>query len=244
MRHPHGLAKRDRDKNGNWDPAAKLYRVKYNPKDPENSAVVPVTPKEIKAKNARIWINGMYNTKDDAVRLGVNHTGSNEFYMIHNPSDGPLNDFGECCVQKLGIKTTVASTTTDILRNFDLKTANIVAHSQGTMILNKSLQTLHKEGVEMKGMKLSYHGAAANVLRSRMFANKVGAEIVENDGHPLDAVHNIVGMNTVNPLRIAGSVIAAPLLFKNDRISPHTNKGGGKDLPKVFNSPLFHQILP
>jgi hypothetical protein len=41
--------------------------------------------------------------------------------------------------------------------------------------------------------------------------------------YALDAVHHIVGMNTLNPLRIAGSVLAAPLLFSKDRdvlISP------------------------
>jgi hypothetical protein len=157
-----------------------------------------------------------------------------------------LGDLGESTLQKLGLRTKVANSTRDLLRHFDLPTANVTSHSQGTMIANSALGDLRKEGKDMRGLQMNYHGAAANSLLSRALAHRIGAQVNEFTGHALDPVHNIVGMNTLNPLRIAGSVLAAPLVFSEDRnLSPHSKPDGqAKRLGPVFQSRLFHPLLP
>lgn len=229
-----------------WDPNAKLYRVTGDPKTGKANKPELVNPKDIRAKNATIWINGMANDEKRAAELGLFHTGKGEFYMIHNPTHGGIRDIGESSLQKLGLRTKVANSTRDLLRNFDLPSANVTAHSQGTMIVNSALGDLRKEGKNMKGMTMNYHGAAANSFLSRALAHRVGAKVNEFTGHALDPVHNIVGMNTLNPLRIAGSLLAAPLLFNKDRDkSPHSKPDGqAKKLGPIFQSKLFHPFLP
>jgi hypothetical protein len=39
---------------------------------------------------------------------------------------------------------------------------------------------------------------------------------------PWDLVPNIIGLNTLNPIKIIGSIIAAPTLFMGPAVSPHT----------------------
>ena len=228
-----------------FDPNAKLFRVTLDPKTGKH---IPreISPRDIEKKNAHIWINGIANNPVRAAELGGYHTGRKEFYMIHNPTGGMLGDLGESALQKLGLRTKVANSTRDLLRHFDLPSANVTAHSQGTMILNSALGDLSKEGKDMRGMNLNYHGAAANNLLSAGLARRVGAHIQNFQGHALDPVHNIVGMNTLNPLRIAGSVLAAPLLFNSDPDkSSHTKPDGqAKKLGPVFQSRLFDPLMP
>jgi len=207
---------------------------------------VPVDTKDINPKNAHIWINGMTNNVDQARKLGLFHTGKLKFYMIHNPTGGMAGDLGESTLQKLGLRTKVANSTRDLLRHFDLPTAIVTAHSQGSMIMNSALGDLHREGKNMKGLNLNYHGAAANSFISAALAHRIGARIKNFEVHALDAVHNIVGMNTLNPLRIAGSVLAAPLMFNNDQEkSTHSKPNGqAKKLGPIFQSPLFNPLVP
>jgi RHS repeat-associated protein len=222
------------DKTGKWNPAAQLYKVTGDPKTGKVRKIIPISlsAKEVKNINAEIWINGMINNQDDAASLGLGHTGKSEFYMIHNPTNGGGSDLiEECAPQRLGFQSKVASTTRDILREFDLNSAHVTAHSQGTMILNKALRGLRDEKKNMVGMRLDYDGAAANVIGTKILAHQIGATIGRFEGHALDPVHNIIGMNTINPLRIAGSLIASPLLFKDRDTSPHSKRVA---LPLVF----------
>ncbi len=228
-----------------FDPNAKLYRVTGDPKTGDGKAV-EISPKDINPKNAHIWINGMHNKLDAARKLGLRHTRKPEFYMIHNPSDGFFPDVGESTLQKFGFRTQVANSTRDLLRHFDLPTANVTSHSQGTMIMNSALGDLRKEGKNMKGMNLNYHGAAANGLLSAALAHRIGAHIPNFEGHALDPVHNIIGMNSPNLLRIAGSLIATPLLFSGDQDkSQHTLPNGeAKKLSPIFQGKLFDPLFP
>jgi RHS repeat-associated protein len=249
---PDGLeiAKNGRDvddKTKKWNPAAQLYKVKCDPKTGEvlEKKSVTTSAKDNSIKNATIWLNGMANNSAKAAELGWFHKGKSEFYMIHNPSNGGINDVGECAPQRLGFETKVASTTRDLLGQFNLGSANVTSHSQGTMILNKALSGLRQEGKDMRGMHLNYDGAAANILTSKFLAHRIGAKIDRFEGHALDPVHNIVGMNTLNPLRIAGSLIASPMLFMDRDTSPHSKRvGQAKNLSPFFQSKLFHPIAP
>jgi RHS repeat-associated protein len=227
---PLGL-KKDRDENGNWDPNSKLYKVTKNSKDPEKPSIVEVSARDIKRKNATIWMNGMNNDRDAAAQLGLNHTGEDEFYMVHNPSNGAPSDlFNECTKNKLRLETEVVNSAAEILKEFDLNTAKITAHSQGTMILQQAMQKLDASGVDMAGATVQLDGAAAHIPGKNGFGAELksyGANMLPPRGSPFDAVHNIVGGNTKNPAKLIGSLIAAPLLFTNQNLSPHSTVEGG-----------------
>jgi hypothetical protein len=162
--------------------------------------------------------------------------------MIHNLSNGGGPDFGECGVNKLNAKTRVAVTAADHLKKFDLTSATVTAHSQGTMILRGAMMKLEKEDKNMGGMKVQLDGAAAHIGGSFGFRKQMereGVEVLPPRGSPFDAVHNIVGMNTANPLRIVGSLLAAPLLFTDRETSPHGTVEGGILTNKFGNNPLL-----
>ena len=55
-------------------------------------------------------------------------------------------------------------------------------------------------------------GAVNGSLDSQRLANS----------HFFDPVSAIVGLNTVNPFRVAGALLAFPALFMGSEISPHT----------------------
>jgi hypothetical protein len=57
--------------------------------------------------------------------------------------------------------------------------------------------------------------------------DKAGVEKIGKDNnHPYDLVPNVIGMNTINPVKIIGSIIAAPALSSSGPLahvkSPHT----------------------
>jgi len=238
---PEGLES-DLGSDKKFHPEATLYRVKADPNHPNSPIITPVnSAKDIKRQNATIFINGMDNPLKGAAALGLQHTGKSNFYMIHNPSDGGFNDFvKECIPERLGAHLAVDRSTRDILKKFDLANASIYAHSQGTMIMNHALEDLSHEGVKTQGMKLYYDGSAANINATRNISKAAGATIERFDGHPLDAVHNIVGMNSINPARIAGSLVSTPLLFQKPDWSPHGYQGGGSHLQAFNDTPVFH----
>jgi hypothetical protein len=204
--------------------------VTANPKDPDHPSILPVSSKNIRRKNAEVWVNGMNNPKEAAAVLGLDHTGKNEFYMVHNPSNGGPADLGECVVNKCSSNTKVSGSAAEILSKFDLTTAKITAHSQGTMILRDAMEKLHASGVDMAGTTVQLDGAAAHIPGKNGFGAELksyGAKMLPPRGSPFDAVHNIVGLNTYNPAAIVGSLVAAPLLFANKNLSPYSTVKGG-----------------
>jgi RHS repeat-associated protein len=229
---------------------ARLYHVTADPKHPDDLTKIKydlVTDySEINRKNsARIWINGMANTERPASELGVKHTGWTDFYMVHNPSQGGWKDFGECAWNALHLPSKVVKSTADLLSKFELKTARIVSHSQGTMIMNQALTNLDRRRVDMKGVQLSYHNSAANYFASKLVEHQIGGRIIEFGGHPGDPVHNIIGMNTLNPARIVGSIPGALTLADDTRNwSLHSLKDGGPKASPLWNNPLMHPLVP
>jgi hypothetical protein len=85
-----------------------------------------------------------------------------------------------------------------------------------------------------------FHSGANNAIvtdyylkQANMNQQKKPEETYRNS--PVDLVPNIIGLNTVNPLKIIGSIVAAPSLFSSDpRNSPHTLPYGWK--PATLNS--------
>jgi hypothetical protein len=97
----------------------------------------------------------------------------------------------------------------------------IIAHSQGTLIVNNALEILSEAGFKFdNGLTIIYYGSAANTLVTQGLAQSVGATFQGPTNSFFDGVGNIVGLNTLNPFRIIGSILAAPFLFKGG-VTPH-----------------------
>lgn len=99
--------------------------------------------------------------------------------------------------------------------------SNIVAHSQGSLIVSNAFSALAQNGFRFSTeVGVTYYGSAANILVGRSLAQSVGAQLTISN-HFLDAVGNVVGLNTFNPFRVVGSIIASPAMFMGS-ISPHS----------------------
>ena len=104
----------------------------------------------------------------------------------------------------------------------------MIGHSQGGAIVASALRYVADGGGSLPNMRVAFHGAPLNNVLARRVVRGVG--IV---GRPAmraqgaDLVHHVLGLNTINPFRIAASVLMAPTLFMGPEKSQHTLPCGG-----------------
>jgi hypothetical protein len=155
-----------------------------------------------------------------------------DFYLAYNPTNGPLSDFLECGLDKLGSQSEISKSTVNIFSKFNPSSTTIFAHSQGTMISMDALNILSRTQ-SISGITLRAWGSAQNELTARLFLGPMGVIVDPMVNHPLDAVANVVGFNALtkpNPYRFFGSLFASPLLFADKPYSPHSLPQGGSNL--------------
>jgi hypothetical protein len=181
-------------------------------------------------------VNGMQNdlkAARDLMPLHIGHAfGSEvrEFTLYHNPSVGFLGDLWESTRDKLNMTTPVAKQLAAILDDAqkEKKGAKWVVHSQGGAIFVQAVNYHNKtKGTSLASHSVQFHAGANNAIVSKGILAKAGiAKVGPDNNHPFDLVPNIAGMNTINPAKIVGSLLAAPALsgsgpLKNLK-SPHT----------------------
>ena len=204
---------------------------------------------------AHIFVNGQSNDLLKAMKLGADeYVDKDSFYLIHNPTNGGLRDSIESAVDKLGFTTTVSKETANILGHFDLGNSSLYAHSQGAIIVNKSIDILNDRGLEMAGMNAYYNGAAVNQGVTQNLLDSVGGNLARFKVHPLDFVPNVLGRNASNPFELFGSMLVSPTLVVGGEWSPHTYDGGGDSLNSLFgikgqandidNFPTENKVMP
>jgi len=110
---------------------------------------------------------------------------------VYNPTNGGFAD----TVESVSGSDDISRSSADVLKNFDLTTSKLYAHSQGGMITNKSIELLKGDGVNMNGMTVDYNGAAVNKGASNDILRSVGAEMGRFEMHAFDAVPNVIGRN-------------------------------------------------
>ena len=181
-------------------------------------------------------VNGMQNAKNRAVNLMPAHVehafGSQirEFTLFHNPTTGVLGDLWESAKDKLSATTPMAEHLAAVLDDSQKAKhkVNWVAHSQGAVAFVQAVNHHNKmKGTSLNHHKIQFHGGANNAWQTNKILSKAGiGKYGEDNNHPFDLVPNIIGLNTLNPIKIIGSTIAAPALsdsgpFKKLK-SPHT----------------------
>ncbi len=167
----------------------------------------------------------------------------NEYTLFHNPSVGGPGDTWESVRDKIGVTTEVTKKFSQLLQSTQ-KAGNEtkwIAHSQGGLIFSEAVR-YHLNGNSSwaiaggfngifrkdKGESLNlhsvaFHGNANNNFRSKALFKRAGVEVLATRANDYDMVNTIVGLNTVNPWRMLGSVVYANHVFSGSlQQSPHT----------------------
>ncbi|MGE0467631.1 MAG: RHS repeat-associated core domain-containing protein [Steroidobacteraceae bacterium] len=168
-----------------------------------------------------VFVNGMKNDLQTAAVKALKQTGESSATLFYNPSHGFIADLTESFLMKITGTSSLGNQLAGVLQNYSGLTA-IVAHSQGSLIVSNALGVLAQSGFRFASqVSITYYGSAANVIVGRGLAQSVGANLnVVN--HALDAVGNIVGFNTLNPIKFVGSILASPTMFMGSAVSPHS----------------------
>lgn len=166
-----------------------------------------------------------------------------EYTLFHNPSVGGVGDTWESLQDKLGFTTDVTRKFSKVLQDSQNNGNEIkwVAHSQGGVIFAEGVRYFlngnsswaitggfnglfkDKEDIDLSNHKVAFHGNANNNFRSKFLFDRAGIEVVATRSNDYDFVNNIIGMNTLNPRKLIGSVVYADHVFSGSvPQSPHT----------------------
>jgi RHS repeat-associated protein len=168
----------------------------------------------------QLFVNGQSNKIDKAVKLGFEQLGRPaEFFVFHNPTHGVIADTVESALGKVFNTSSISRQLSELLSGQAQSLINITAHSQGAIIVSNALRQM-APGTLTTNTVVNFNGAAVG---PKIFAKTVqgaGASPGIYQAHTFDAVPNLIGMATWNPIKILGSVLVSPLLLTS--LSPHT----------------------
>jgi RHS repeat-associated protein len=173
-------------------------------------------------------INGMLNDPDRAAELVGAHLqraygkGVTDFTLAYNPTHGFVRDFLEAIADKIGITTKISRELSEVLVKSQMNGAQIswVAHSQGGVIFAEAVRT---SGSSLSNMRVAFHGGANNRWATNEILRSHGVANMGYLNNPLDPVPNIAGLNTINPIKLIGSILELPNVFGfGPGTSPHT----------------------
>ncbi len=221
-----------------------IYLVRRN-----DQGIWQVASKVDKVTTAYAAVNGQSNNLTKATWLMGQHLEFqyktlNEYTLFHNPSIGGFGDTWESFRDKIGVTTPVTKKFAKLLVDTQAGSNHTkwVAHSQGGAIFAEGVRyllndssswSLHK--LQLNGIRnsekgklldkhsIAFHGNANNNVRSKLLMNRAGITVIPGQATEYDFVRNIIGMNTLNPRKIIGSLVYARHVFSGSiSQSPHT----------------------
>jgi RHS repeat-associated protein len=170
----------------------------------------------------KIFVNGMLNDLKLAASNALQQSGESEVELFYNPTHGFIADLTESVLMKVTGSSSLGNQLAEALANTP-GISEIFAHSQGSLVVSNAMGVLAQEGFHFTAdFGVVYFGNAANNMVARELANKIGASFVGGFSHEFDLVGNVVGMNTLNPIKIIGSILRAPTLMMGPAWSPHS----------------------
>jgi len=166
-----------------------------------------------------VWLNGQSNPLDRSELLATRHTRFGETYaviVIHNDTNGLIVDTFSTALEKFFGPSNVSKQVAEILsyraeRNIP---THFVVHSQGAVMGTSALRLLALDYGQHRwsNLKPEYHGSASNYYMARLSNALVGGQWQGMKNSSRDAVGIVLGLNSVNPLWIARSLLWAPSL--------------------------------
>jgi len=200
-----------------------------------------VVSKTDKVFSSEAGVNGILNDSDYAPGLLGYHIDKEQerqklekpgiYTLFYNPTGGFLADGLETLQDKLSFlfgPSEVAKKLSGVLGAIqqDGKSVNWVAHSQGGAIF---VSAVDYHGGTLSKNSVTFHAGANNKLVTDYILKNAGmnfdnkAKYQENYWNsPNDAVPNIIGLNTINPVTWVRSILFVPALFMGPEWSPHT----------------------
>lgn len=160
----------------------------------------------------KFFVNGQSNQLERAIKLGFEQLGKpDELYLFHNPTHGFIADTVESALGKITNTSSISRQLAGILKGQSGSLTNLTAHSQGGIIVSNALRQIPNNALTVKTV-VNFNGAAVgpNVFTKTVLQS--GATPGVYAANLFDAVPNIIGMATYNPLRILGSIFMSPLL--------------------------------
>jgi len=222
-----------------------VYKVKKNAQ-----GVWEAKEKIDSVTTAYAAVNGQSNNLNKATWLMGAHLefefgkdSFNEYSLFHNPSVGGMGDTWESLKDKFGITTEVTKKFSTLLQqtqNSKNKT-KWVAHSQGGLIFSEAVRyqlngnsswaitggfngVFRDDNGELLNMhSVAFHGNANNDSRSSVLFERAGVKVISTRSNDYDMVNTIIGLNTINPWRIIGSIVYSNHVMGGSvQQSPHT----------------------
>ncbi len=230
---------------------AALYRVKRS-----SQGDWKIAAKVKKVSTAHAAVNGQSNNLTKATWLMGAHleyefNNIQEYTLFHNPSVGGVGDTWESLRDKMGFTTPVTRAFAKVLEDTqdDGNTTQWVAHSQGGVIFAEGVRYLlngnsswalnklsfngarsRDKGTLLDKHSVVFHGNANNNLRTKPLLNRAGITVLAIRHNDYDIVPNLIGMNTMNPRKIIGSVVYSNHVLAGSLFqSPHTLAQSQKD---------------
>jgi len=237
-----------------------LYNVKKNSK-----GIWSISAKVDKVTTPHAAVNGMLNNLTKATWLMGSHIehayGKNisNYTLFHNPSGGWfMPDLWESTRDKTGFSTAVTKQFSQVLTHTQTagNKTKWVAHSQGGLIFTEAVRyalnggsstAFHQlklngarhpdKGSVLDNHKVSFHGNANNIWRSKKLMERAGINILAVRIHDYDLVGNLVGGNTSSLRKLAGSLAYLPHIVSGSiQQSPHTTMQSKKDWDKQMRN--------
>jgi hypothetical protein len=146
-----------------------------------------------------------------------------EYTLFHNPTRGVIRDSWDSVRDKFGCTTEEAKWLCSILNDIQdrRQPTSWVVHSQGGLIFAEALRyhISKTQGRPLEMNRVVFDGNANNTWRTTFLLDKVGIQRLLSDeggSNNYDFVHNVLGLNTPNPVKLLGSLLHLPALFSNN----------------------------
>ncbi|CAK8710556.1 hypothetical protein GKODMF_00760 [Candidatus Electrothrix gigas] len=182
-----------------------------------------VTPGDYsKYKGLSVFENGIMSGREgnpkDAVETGVKQIGEGqEFLLVHNESNGFIGYLMECAYQKVrGIpiigkflpKTHEEKELAGVIRG--VRPKSVTAHSQGTIILTRVLESL---GKGLNGTDFTLNGAAVSEGVAGRAIDRAGVNFAAYNAYYLDPVNALFGTSLLDKAQSQIRTIVYTVVF-------------------------------
>lgn len=146
--------------------------------------------------------------------------GMDDFDLVHIPTRGLVGDLWRAFRDKLGFTTDTANQVAAIVK--DTPDVHWYAHSYGGVAFTEAIRVLAKEGAVPRGESVTYLAGANNHWVTNSIMRNAGVRVDGYHQSWWDAVPNVAGANSLNPIQWVADIAASWTLFAGPNISPHT----------------------
>ena len=148
---------------------------------------------------------------DKAFTVMVQQLGKCNFDLVYIKTLGFLKDCIRAVGDKLGFTSQAARELAGIIKQAG--PGNWYAHSYGGIAFAEAVRTITAEGGTVSGQSVLFMAGANNQWATNRIMRKAGVGVGGYTGRWLDAVPNVVGLNSLNPVQYVIDILMIWHLF-------------------------------